>query len=289
MVCSLAVPALAADDSFNVQVTVIDETGTAIVEESVKLYPKTANVEKALSGKKVTINSAGAITKLNGKAVTSTAIIGEFGTGVVVVAVNGKAVTDDLGTVTLKEDDKVTVYWADTTLGTKLSLVDTSKLSEGIVSLYYYDAEGNRQPLTDAFFSLKNGEEFMVNALSENKNDTTFVTDEKGQIWIAPEYLDGAATWTIGLVEGETSILEPIAVKDSDKYTEAEELYVESHSTFNVEDYYTIGATVKVKSDLYNTAGATGDMTMVYVLVAAAAVVTLAAVVVLKKKSVKAN
>ena len=65
--------------------------------------------------------------------------------------------------------------------------------------------------------------------------------------------------------------------------------YYNARVAKNIVDVEVIGATVEVKADLYNVAGATGDMTIVYVLVATAAVVTLGAVVIMKKKAVKAN
>jgi hypothetical protein len=64
--------------------------------------------------------------------------------------------------------------------------------------------------------------------------------------------------------------------------------YYNANLTRNIEDVDAVNYTLDV-ADLYADAEATGDMTMVYVLVAAAAVVTLAAVVVMKKKAVKAN
>ena len=78
-------------------------------------------------------------------------------------------------------------------------------------------------------------------------------------------------------------------LKEEDGYSESECKYAQANNKRNVEDVEVIGYKIVVKADMYNTADATGDMTMVYVLVAAAAVITLAAVVVMKKKAVKAN
>lgn len=332
MVCSLAVPALAAEDDITVYVKIVGRDGDVLKDEDVTLSSKNQNAEKALKDEKIgdtiTVNtSTGKITAIKSVKVTNDAITGEFGTGSIVVAVNGKAVSEDLATVALEDGDKITVYWADTTLGTKLAMVDDSRLDEGIVSLYYYDAEGNRQPLKGAKISLyssnlktrlrdKTNQVNTVEKKDESYNyEFYFTTDEKGQIWIAPEYLDAADSWTIGYAwvntsEGDTITYDKYydwngdekqtaaddiiakalkAVTTDDGYTAKERDYYNANLTRNVEDVEVIGYEIVVYADMYNTADATGDMTMVYVLVAAAAVITLAAVVVMKKKAVKAN
>jgi hypothetical protein len=128
MVCSLAVPALAADDTFKVQVTIIGRDGEPVVAESKAMAADKATVEAALDSVKdangnkyVTIDNSGAVTKFFGKKLNDASIIGEFGTGTVVVTVNGVPQTGDLGDVKLTEEDQVIVYWADTTLETKLA------------------------------------------------------------------------------------------------------------------------------------------------------------------------
>ena len=287
MVCSLAVPALAAE-KYEVAVKIVGRDGNVLFNGIVELEEKNMNVEKALKDSQVddyvTVNTtSGKVTYLNGVKVTDKSIVGEFGTGSVVVAVNGKAVSEDLATVALEEDDSIVVYWADSTLGTKLALVDDSRLAEGIVSLFYYDAEGNKQPLVGAKFVLSGAEE----ALTGNEY---FTTDEKGQIWLAPEYLDVAASYTIGYYLDKTIVKELKAIaEDNEDYSDDEKAYYNANLNRNVEEVEVIGYVITVDADMYNTADATGDMTMVYVLVAAAAMVTLAAVVVMKKKAVKAN
>ena len=291
MVCSLAVPALAADDDIKVVVTVVGKDATLLPATEVTLSAKNQNVEKALKDTKVTpyvtVNStSGKVTALGDDKVTSKEITGVFGTGSVVVALNGKAVSEDLATVALEKGDSIVVYWADSTLGTKLAQVDDSRLAEGIVSLYYYDAEGNRQPLKGAKFAL-------TGAADELTDNAYFTTDEKGQIWLAPQYLDHEAEYTIayaGIEDYTANIVEVLDdLKKDDGYTTDEIAYAKAYNTKNLVDVEVIGYVVDVDADMYATAEATGDMTMVYVLVAAAAVVTLAAVVVMKKKAVKAN
>ena len=152
--------------------------------------------------------------------------------------------------------------------------MDTSAIAEGIVSFYYYTAAGEKKVLKDATVVIPGVENKLV-------SDGKFVTDEKGQIWLAPEYLDEAATFAVESVD--------IAdLKAKDKNETDEQKYFNANLSRNIEDGALEGAKITVKGDLYNTAGATGDMTVVYVLVAAAAIITLGAVVVLKKKSAKA-
>ena len=334
MVCSLAVPAFAndGDDKVDVKINVVLPSGD-VVRATAELDVKKANVENALkvsavdavldinatTGKVSAIKLDNLPTTTVTTKVTDKAITGEFGTGSVVVAVNGKAVAEDLGTVAVEEDDVITVYWADSTLGTKLAMVDDSNIAAGIVSLYYYDAEGNRQPLTGAKISLTTniGGTGVVrdytNIVAPEKTNKTltaeyhFTTDENGQIWIAPEYLDNKAGATyyiqyamannvagannaIPVEKYEDSIVEDLkSVTKENGYTDAEVSYYNGKLNKNVVDVEVIKYPIVVEANLYDVAGATGDMTVVYALVAFAAVATLAAVVVMKKKAVKAN
>lgn len=351
MVCSLAVPAFAEDETVRVAVKVVlpgieaGETAATdnVVSTTVTIEAKKATVENVLE-KDAAIDKVLDINGSTGKVsaikvneadtattkVTNAAITGEFGTGSVIVAVNGKAVSEDLDTVTVENGDHITVYWADSKLGTKLAMVDDSAIAQGIVSFYYYDAEGNRQPLKGAKVSLvdlaasRSGvavRDWTNKILPSCKkaDDSAvedkylyqyhFVTDEKGQIWIAPADLDDAKTYTIQYAwnnvnevdedgiftqvtadKDQTDIIDNLkAIKKDDGYTTKEVTYYNARLNRNIVDVEVIGYEVVVEDDLYNVAGATGDMTVVYALVAFAAVATLAAVVVMKKKSVKAN
>jgi hypothetical protein len=320
MVCSLAVPAFAAED-IAVDVIVVDRDGKIETYPNVPLTDKTANIEKALKNTIVNVNTTtGTITKVDDVKVTDKSITGYYGTGEYIVSLNGKAQNDDLGTVAVADGDVIVVYWADSKLGTKLALVDDSNIAMGIVSLYYYDAEGVAQPLTGAKVTLRKADGSLVrdytnivdaeNKIEARKYEYHFTTDEKGQIWIAPQDLDSADVFTIetptynlvdeaaaDLYEGVKSedifpIVNPLSPKASkfeDGKDNPEYKYIVANADRNIVDVLVVGATVEVADDMYDVAGETGDMTMVYVLVAAAAIVTLGAVVVMKKKSVKAN
>lgn len=279
MVCTLAVPAFAADETIPVKVTVIDIDGKVTNYDVAALKLSDANVKEAIeaattrvafkSGKVTTVDGVSALTNPADKTQTN-----PYETSSWTVAVNGKIVSENLSTAAVAKNDKIVVYWADTTLGTILPQMDTSAIAEGIVSFYYYTAAGEKKVLKDATVVIPGVENKLV-------SDGKFVTDEKGQIWLAPEYLDEAATFAVESVD--------IAdLKAKDKNETDEQKYFNANLSRNIEDGALEGAKITVKGDLYNTAGATGDMTVVYVLVAAAAIITLGAVVVLKKKSAKA-
>jgi hypothetical protein len=344
MVCSLAVPAFATEETIKVNVTVVDYDGTANQKAEVTLTLKKANVEEAVKAYNAKVaestsdaltvavdysGTTGQVTKVGGlkasevtytPAGASAPVAGNvFGTGYWAVALNGKLVAEDMATVTIEDGDSIVVYWNDTTFGTKLVQVDDSAIAQGIVSLYYYDAEGNRQPLVGAKLTLSTSAlgtgvvRDYTNIVAADKTNRTltaeyhFTTDEKGQIWIAPEYLDikdgkiyyinyakannvAGANNAIELDGYESNIIKPLdAVTKEDGYTDKEVAYYNANLDRNIVDVEVIGNTVVVEAGLYNVAGATGDMTVVYALVAFAAVATIAAVVVMKKKSVKAN
>lgn len=302
MICTLAVPVFAEDDDDMVDVTVNvinNYAGTATVSTSVEMKPSAANVKKALQGSTVSIafTSTNTINKVNGK--SNTDVAGEFGTGAWYVAVNGKIVSTDLSLVTLEEDDVVTVFWGDTTLGTVLAWYDDSAIAQGVVEFFYYDANGEKQPLADATIVLedKNGVK-VVNKLLDADAETDaaataadlakFTTDKDGQIWIAPEYLAKQEGVQYKIVAVEVEPLKEIKETNS-KYTKEEREYINKNLSNNVVVEEVVNHYVTVDENLYNVAGSTGDMTMVYVLVAAAAIVTVGAVVVMKKKASKAQ
>lgn len=288
MVCSLAVPALAAEETTPVKVTVVGYNGETYsatvnvknsklnIEEAIKAFN-----EKAASAYDVTIASTtGLVTKVGGQKASEVDADNAFGTGYWAVALKGKLVSEDLGTVAVAKNNSIVVYWNDPTFDTKLVQIDTSKMAQGITSFYFYNAEGEKVALSDEYgtkVTLNNGATDLINGTEY------FVADEKGQIWLAPSQLDAKEAYKVTKVEIDA--LEP--VEKGDDYTKAEADYYNTRLDKNIITVDVINADVKAVD--YNTADATGDMTMVYVLVAAAAMVTLAAVVVMKKKAVKAN
>jgi hypothetical protein len=314
MVCSLAVPAFAAEKNEYVDAKVIVIAGgknadavTENIVEADKITAEKATVESILK-KADSKSTAIDLSFKNGKVskVGTDNGAGALKTGEWVVALNGKIVSEDLSTVAVSEDDVIVVYLYEATFGTKLAQYDASAIAQGIISFYYYDAEGNKQPLTGATVTLSvpdalNLIETVVVAETEAVGETneyglpvenvyssTFKTDEKGQIWIAPQFLAAGEDITI-----ENISIDPVkALTDDDikknDYDKDQSAYYDNNRWRNFEGRAIIDAKIET-ADLYNVAGATGDMTVVYVLVAFAAVATIAAVVVMKKKSVKAN
>ena len=186
MICALMVPAFASStETIDVTVRVLNKDKNWSVEKDVTVKVASANVKYVLNqatGLKFAYTTAGAV-----KSVTycgATVANGAFDlldTDKWVVAVNGKAVTDALSNVALEKGDVVTVYYADTTLGTKLIERDDSRLDEGIISFYYYDANGNVKPLTGAKVVLKKGGETVLNKLS-TATTAVSVTDAAGNL-----------------------------------------------------------------------------------------------------------
>lgn len=185
MICALMVPAFATStETIDVTVRVLNKDKNWSVEKNVTVKVASANVKYVLNQAadlKFAYTTAGAV-----KSVTfggNTVANGDFDlldTDKWVVAVNGKAVTDALSNVALEKGDVVTVYYADTTLGTKLIERDDSRIDEGIISFYYYDANGNVKPLTGATVVLKKGTETVLNKLS-TATVTVAVTKEGGE------------------------------------------------------------------------------------------------------------
>jgi hypothetical protein len=324
MVCSLAVPAFAADEftKYSVDLIIVDSEGKPVSKTVEIASAKKANVLDALKAAEGTVESVEVDLSFKNNVLTGANVTGldfetddEFGTESIVVALNGKAITTDLSTVAVAKDDVIVVYWADATIGTKLVVVDDSNIAAGIVSFYYYDAEGNKVPFVGATVgvSVKGGAaidnklavtETPVYADDPNSDDpavtiverveitygTNFVTDEKGQIWLAPEYLDdvNSVTYVISSLAANANDMKDI--KDDDKnYTDEERDYFNKYNNTYIVDEAVKAYEIVLEKNLYDVAGQTGDMTVVYALVAFAAVATLAAVVVMKKKSVKAN
>ena len=294
MICTMAVPAFASNETIDVVVTVKDYDGCAesytvkvdaddaTIEEAVKAFNKVntlADTDVSILG------TTGLVNKVGGKKADQVDTANVFGTGYWAVAVNGKLVAEDLDTVAVEEGDRVVVYWNDPTFDTKLVQVDDSQLEKGVLAFYYYDAEGTKVALEGAEVVLKNAGVALVDAFT---NTTTFVADELGQIWIQPKYLNNETSVGSTDIAIVAVTIDPLKAADEYDYTAAKMNYYNANLTRNIESVDAVNYPIVV-ADMYADAEATGDMTMVYVLVAAAAVVTLAAVVVMKKKAVKAN
>lgn len=231
---------------------------------------------------------------------------GEMKTRSWAVAVNGRRVEGDLSAVQLNDKDEIVVYLYDAFFDTKLVQVDDSNIAAGILSFYYYDAEGNRQPLIVGVSLVTQSGDPILNLLDPiletdprfhnslpqapaefGLPDTYyyqdwFAADEAGQIWIAPYYLTGENELKVdgnGLGVGYSNAF-------WEALTEEEQAYFYKYQSMSLGEFgHLLGRPLtKIEADMYDTAGATGDMTVVYALIGAAAAFTLGAVVLWKTK-----
>ena len=244
----------------------------------------------------------------DGESVDETIIPGEKKSCSWEVAVNGRRVEGDLSAITLADEDKITVYIYDSFMDTKLVQTDASKIAAGILSFYYYDAEGNQTPFCGVRVQLIDNHWNNINNLFEPmdanptfnndmKFQSAFPTDERGQIWIAPQYLgreDGLEIHLLAMgdkaevrQDGYNKTYEEKGI-DGDWYdtlTEEEQEYVDAHASRAVEyRHLSLEPLAVVSHDTYDVAGATGDMTVVYLLIGAAALFTIGAVIMWKTK-----
>lgn len=315
MVCALMVPAFAAkylgveytDKEIVVTVRVLNKSENYAKVTAFALSASKANVKSALStaeGKtligsttetldaKFTATS-GYVTKVTlGEGTTAKTIAnGDYeamGTDKWFVAVNGKVVNEALTGVAVEHGDVITVFYGDTTLDTKLVERDDSLIDKGIISFYYYDFDGNKQPLVGATLNVNDGNAKAVENklnLGEDADKYTFVTDEKGQIWVDPSVLAASQSANVRLEVKNLKVDALEAYEGNDK--KMEKLYTAAAALVAEPAYFedALFGNVVLAKNTYDVAGNTGDATIAYVLVACAAVITLGAVVVMKKKA----
>lgn len=329
MICALMVPAFASStETIDVTVRVLNKDKNWSVEKDVTVKVASANVKYVLNqatGLKFAYTTAGAVKSVTyGGATVANGAFDLLDTDKWVVAVNGKAVTDALSNVALEKGDVVTVYYADTTLGTKLIERDDSRIAEGIVSFYYYDANGNMKPLTGAKVVLKKGGEIIPNKLATVKADVVVTDDHDETVTskvisysAAPDGVLHEVTTYVNVTE-KADVDAPFFTTDEkgqiwidpsvlaltasgDVELVVADMSVSKLTTKSDDDdvkalynkqlakypcYFEDATADKViaPKGMYDVAGNTGDMTIAYVLVACAAVITLGAVVVMKKK-----
>lgn len=308
MVCALMVPAFAAtyldvtyDESKEIVVTVrvLNKTKNWSLSKSFALATSKANVKAALSaaenaGLAADINaSSGYVAKVTvGGDEVKNGAYDAMGTDKWFVAVNGKVVNEALTGVAVEQGDVITVFYGDTTLGTQLVERDDSLIDKGIISFYYYDFDGNKQPLVGATLNVNdwtNGTaaavENKLNLGDATADKYTFVTDEKGQIWVDPSVLAASQSANVRLEVKNLKVDALEAYEGNDK--KMEKLYTAAAALVAEPAYFedALFGNVVLAKNTYDVAGNTGDATIAYVLVACAAVITLGAVVVMKKKA----
>lgn len=271
LICAAAVPTFAegTEPANPITLYVIDYDGN-YTELSVEYKDGMTAKDVIKKCELVTISSTKGITKINGK--DAKTINSPFG-GSWTIALNGQ--TADLADG-VSAGDTIIVYWNEPIFYTKIVMTDLSKIDTGIISFYYYK-DNERMPLTDASVVIEDVRDML------NDSDT-FITDEKGQIWIAPLYLDSPdLVYTIKSVS-----IEPLeGIKDTDtNYTSTQKDYFNARLNNNIIAVDVINSTFSPMD--YNDAPATGDMTLVYAGVAIAALIALA-IITAKKESKKEN
>lgn len=268
MVCGLALPVFATEPAITdpIVMYVIDYDGNyTAIEVAAKDGMTIKDVVKQCDI--ITFSSTKGITKVNGK--DAKTINSPFG-GAWTIALNGQAA--DL-TNAVAAGDTIIVYWNEPIFYTKIVMTDLTKIDAGIISFYYYK-DNERMPLTDASVVIEDVRDML------NDSDT-FTTDEKGQIWIAPLYLESPdLVYTIKSIS-----IEPLeGIKDTDPdYTTAQKEYFNARLNNNIIAVDVINSTFSPMD--YNDAPATGDMTLIYAGVAIVALTALAIITIKKKES----
>lgn len=303
MILSLSVPTFAADDStVEVEVRVFDGMGFAETTV-VKLGKDTANIKRILTNAESDLGvdfniyyktgTLRGVTILDGNKEIKNGSLEPYRTDGWYVAINGKVVNDALESYILNDKDVLTIFWGDKTLDTKLIQYDDSNIIKGIISFYYVNEEGEKVPVTGAKVELadKDGKVVLnklettpeTDAVGDHIGDNYLdyhITDEKGQVWITPDHLDHENHIKIVSFDVEDAEYK-VHKKDSDYDEDAAKFYAE-YGMHNISTADVVNQIVEIDGDMYNVAGATGDNTMVYIVLMAAAVVTLGAVLVIK-------
>lgn len=268
MVCGLALPIFAIEpaDANPIVLYVIDYDGNyTTIEVTAKDGMTVKDVVKQCDI--ITLSSTKGITKINGK--DAKTINSPFG-GSWTIALNGQ--TADLANG-VSAGDTIIVYWNEPIFYTKIVMTDLSKIDAGIISFYYYK-DNERMPLTDASVVIEDVRDML------NGSDA-FITDEKGQIWIAPLYLDSPdLVYTIKSIS-----IEPLeGIKDTDtNYTTTQKDYFNARLNNNIIAVDVINSTFSPMD--YNDAPATGDMTLAYAGIGLLALVALMGLLMFKNKN----
>lgn len=264
---SVVAPTLNEVDT--VSVNIVDYDGTYVTETIA--VPKTPTVKNVLKLFAEVSYSAtkGTITSVNGK--TAKDINSPFD-GEWVAAVNGKITNLE---TSVKAGDTLTVYWNEPTLNTRL--VQVERIQADVFRFFYYDGDV-KTDLVNVSVSMRCDNDPVIDSLNQSNS---LITDERGQVWLAPFYLDDPdkvlTIDNVNLIEIDT------IGTTNDKYTDAERDYFNSRSDKSLIDCDVAGR--EYKTDFSTDTPATGDMTLVYVGVAIVALTALAIIVAKKKEN----
>lgn len=268
MICAAAVPAFAEGTApATINVNIVDYDGTYTPETiEVPKTPTVKNVLKLIANVSIKDN---AIYKVNDKSAKD--INSPFG-GEWVVAVNGKTTSLDAA---IEAGDRITVYWNEPAFNTRLVQVKQLNRNPDVLRFFYYDATGVEVSLTNATIQLTCNGENVIDVIETNTNE--FITDESGQVWLAPTYIDDPEDIIKVISIGE---IRPDTMPEFE--TDRETEYYTARIDKSLIICEAIGS--EFSYDATDTP-ATGDMTLVYVGVAIVALTALAIIAIRKKES----
>ena len=279
MLSCLALPVFATEPA-TANLFIIDDTNSVIYSNTVTVENNT--LAKALKATELVTIRDNAIYSVNGK--TAKNVGSTFTDGTWTVTVDGKSA--DLSD-TITADSNIVVYWMEPIFDTKIILMDASNIRTGIVSFYYYNTTNERVPAVGAKVAIDGVQDVLVaetametSVAGEPAGRDYFITDEKGDIWIAPYYLDDpTAEYTIT----EFYVEHLTAIKESaEEYTAAQRDYFNERLDRNVISILVEGATFSPAD--YTGTPATGDNTLIYVAACVVAFGTVAVLTYFKKK-----
>ena len=267
MVCGLALPIFATEPA-TINVNIVDYDGTYATKDiEVPKTPTVKNVLKLIS--EVSYSSTnGVITSVNGK--TAKDINSPFN-GEWVVAVNGKIASLD---APIEAEDRVTIYWNEPAFNTRLVQVKQLNNHPDVLQFYYIDATGVEVSVVNAITQLTCNGETVINTITKTNE---FITDEKGQIWLDPEY-----------ISDPENIIKVISI---------DEILPDTMPEFNTDhetEYYKarVGKSLIICEAIntefsYNALNspATGDMTLAYGCIGLLALLALMGLLIFKNKN----
>lgn len=269
---TLAAPAYAIGDPAAALVNVVNYDGsymtyTIELEETSTVYKVLKKVPSV-----ATSSSKQTITSVND--MTSKDINSPFD-GSWVVALNGKIATFE---DEVNAGDILSVYWNEPELNTRL--VQAERIQSDVIQFFYYK-DGNRVELQNLNVSMTCNGESMIDALSQSN---IFITNERGYIWLATNYLDDPSyVLTITTVSEN---LEEIALSEKDGYTKEQVEYFNARKGHSLITCESVGKTFT--TDFTNVVPNTGDFTAWYAF-AGAVLVGCVVIIVLATSKDKRN
>ena len=270
MICAAAVPAFAEGTApATINVNIVDYDGTYVTKTvAVPKTPTVKNVLKLIS--EVSYSSTNeTITSVNGK--TAKDINSPFD-GRWAAAVNGKNVNIE---ISVKAGDTLTIYWNEPALNTRL--VQVERPQADVFRFFYYDGEVKIE-LVNVSVSMRYGNDPVIDSLNQSNS---LITDERGQVWISPFYLDDPDKV---LTIDNVSLIEIDTIGTTNKeYTDIERDYFNSRSDKSLIDCDVIGR--EFETNFLTETPATGDYTILYVGIGIIALTILAIIIVKKKEN----